>query len=53
MKAKEASLSSNNSNENCDLSLEEGVKASNAHETILKSPQAKSKDFNLKILNST
>jgi hypothetical protein len=39
-------LSANNSgNSNCDLSLDEGVKASNAHETMLRSPRATNKDF--------
>lgn len=42
-KAKDASL--NNSFNHCDLSMDEGVKASNAHESMRKSPRLSKKDF--------
>lgn len=36
---------SNSPGGSCDLSMDEGVKASNAHETLLKSPKAPLKDL--------
>ena len=50
-KAAERSKSPSNSNgEGCDLSMDEGVKASNAHETMVRSPKTTGKDFKLSVM---
>ena len=47
-KANDASGSHSNSAD----SMDEGVKASNAHETLMKSPKANTKEFQIKLMRN-